>query len=92
MMGKVLATVGRWIDRLSLIWLVPLAVFMALAPWPMGPEPHLVEKARMFAEGTLTRPLDIFDVFWHGTAAILLVIKLARLAYRRWTRDSTPES
>jgi hypothetical protein len=42
------------------------------------PEPHLVEKMRMLADGTLTRPLDVFDVFWHLLPASLLAIKLAR--------------
>jgi hypothetical protein len=44
---------------------------------PFVPEPHLVEKARMLAEGRLTRPLDIFDVLWHLAPAVLLGFKLA---------------
>jgi hypothetical protein len=31
----------------------------------------------MLAEGRLTRPLDIFDVFWHLAPAVLLGLKLA---------------
>jgi hypothetical protein len=31
----------------------------------------------MLAKGRLTRPLDIFDVFWHLLPALLLGIKLA---------------
>ena len=50
------------------------------------PEPHLVEKAKMLAAGTLTRPIDIFDVFWHMLFPTLLVIKLMR------AKNAPPES
>ncbi len=46
-----------------------------MAILPVQPEPHLVEKWRMFLEGTLTRPLDIFDVFWHLLPTFILVLK-----------------
>jgi hypothetical protein len=64
-----------WLDRISYPLLIVAAVFMLGAPFV--PEPHLVEKARMLAEGRLTRPLDIFDVFWHLAPAVLLGLKLA---------------
>lgn len=64
------------IDRIPLLPLIVFTVFMLGAPFV--PEPHLVEKARMLVEGTLTRPLDIFDVFWHLLPAALLVVRLAR--------------
>ena len=65
----------RWLDRIPYSLLIGAAVFMLGAPFV--PEPHLVEKARMLAEGLLTRPLDIFDVFWHLAPAVLLGLKLA---------------
>jgi hypothetical protein len=34
---------------------------------------------RMLSEGTLSRPIDIFDVFWHLLPVALLAIKLARM-------------
>jgi len=68
----------EWIDKIPTGFLVVAAVLMALAPFT--PEPHLVEKFRMLMAGTLTRPLDIFDVFWHLAPAILLAIKLIRAA------------
>lgn len=64
-----------WLDRIPYPLLIVAAVFMLGAPFV--PEPHLVEKARMLAEGRLTRPLDIFDVLWHLAPAILLGLKLA---------------
>ena len=42
---------------------------------PFVPEPHLVEKARLAMQGTLTRPLDLFDVIWHLLPAALLTWK-----------------
>lgn len=68
-----------WIDGISLPVLVILALFLGLAPFL--PEPHLVEKARMLAAGTLRRPIDIFDLALHGAPVVLLLLKLARIAY-----------
>ena len=53
--------------------LVPVALILGLAP--LRPEPHLVEKIRMLVGGTLHRPIDIFDLFLHGTPALLLVVR-----------------
>jgi hypothetical protein len=65
----------RWLDKIPYPLLIAATVFMLGAPFV--PEPHLVEKARMLAEGRLTRPLDFFDVLWHLAPAVLLGIKLA---------------
>ncbi len=65
----------RWLDRIPCSMLIAAAVIMLGAPFV--PEPHLVEKARMLAEGRLSRPIDIFDVFWHLAPAVLLGIKFA---------------
>lgn len=66
----------KWIDRISYTLLVPLALFLVLAPF--APEPHLWEKLKMLAGGTLVRPIDIFDLFLHGTPLVLLIVKLLR--------------
>ncbi|NQV48353.1 MAG: RND transporter [Rhodospirillaceae bacterium] len=66
----------EWLDKIPTTALIIAAVLMLLAPFM--PEPHLVEKFRMLREGTLTRPLDIFDVFWHLAPSILLAIKMVR--------------
>ena len=68
----------KWLDKLPLSVILPLAVFLALAPFV--PEPHLWQKLKMLFAGTLTRPIDIFDLFLHGTPLALLVLKLMRLA------------
>jgi hypothetical protein len=64
----------KWLDRIPYSLLVPLAAVMALAPFV--PEPHLWEKLKMLAAGTLVRPIDIFDLFLHGTPLLLLALKL----------------
>jgi hypothetical protein len=65
-----------WLDRLSLPTVAIPALVLGLAPF--YPEPHLWEKLKMLAAGTLTRPIDIFDLFLHGLPLVLLAVKLAR--------------
>ena len=72
----------KWLDRFPLLWLVVLAVWMAVAP--ITPEPHLIEKLRMLGNGTLSRPLDIFDLCLHAAPLLLLVLRL----WRRLSRKS----
>lgn len=66
-----------WIDRLPLSLLILVAVLLGLAPF--FPEPHLWEKLKMLANGTLSRPIDIFDLCMHATPAVLLIIRLLRM-------------
>jgi hypothetical protein len=66
----------RWIDRIPFHLVVLLAAWMAVAP--ISPEPHLVEKVRMLLAGTLSRPIDIFDLFFHLAPSIVLGIKVWR--------------
>jgi hypothetical protein len=66
----------NWLDRIPLLLLTVLAIYMAIAP--IQPEPHLVEKIRMLGQGTLSRPLDIFDLVMHATPLVLLVLRLWR--------------
>ncbi|EGV51226.1 hypothetical protein Rifp1Sym_bq00030 [endosymbiont of Riftia pachyptila (vent Ph05)] len=65
-----------WLDRIPLHMIVLPALLLGFAPFV--PEPHLWEKLKMLAAGSLTRPIDIFDLCMHGTPALLLVIKLLR--------------
>jgi len=66
-----------WLDRLPLAPLVVAALLLGLAPF--YPEPHLLEKIKMLGAGTLSRPIDIFDLLMHGAPAVLLVLKLVRM-------------
>ncbi|MDD2539451.1 MAG: hypothetical protein PHH28_00215 [Desulfuromonadaceae bacterium] len=63
-------------DLLEYRFLIPLALLLGFAPF--FPQPHIVEKIRMLANGTLKRPIDIFDLFWHAWPFALLVYKLAK--------------
>jgi hypothetical protein len=65
-----------WLDKIPLTTLLIIALLLGLAPFQ--PEPHVWEKLKMLAAGTLTRPIDIFDLFLHGTPWVLLLLKLAR--------------
>jgi len=66
----------KWLDSIPYALLLPAALFLAFAPFV--PEPHLWEKLKMLAAGTLVRPIDIFDLFLHGTPLVLLALKLFR--------------
>jgi hypothetical protein len=68
----------QWLDRIELPIVIVIALTLGLAPFV--PEPHVWEKLKMLAAGTLTRPIDIFDLALHGAPWILLVLKLTRLA------------
>ncbi len=70
----------RWIDRLPLRWLVLVALYLAVAPFV--PEPDLIEKWRMLLQGTLSKPIDVFDLFLHTTPLAVLALRLWRDAQR----------
>lgn len=66
----------RWLDKIPLYMVVIAVLTLGLAPFV--PQPHLMEKLRMLFSGTLARPIDIFDLFLHGTPLVLLILKLWR--------------
>lgn len=59
----------KFFQAIPWTFLLPAAILLALAPFK--PEPHLVEKLRLLANGLLTRPVDIFDLLMHGTPLLL---------------------
>ena len=67
----------KWLDKIPLATLLIIALLLGLAPFT--PEPHLWEKLKMLAAGELVKPIDIFDLFLHGTPVVLLVLKLIRM-------------
>ena len=71
----------KWIDNLPLTALLLVALTLGLAPF--SPQPHIVEKLGMLFDGSLSRPIDIFDLLLHGAPWILLALKLARMALSR---------
>lgn len=64
------------LDRLPWWGAIVAAATLGLAPF--SPEPHVVEKARMLADGTLHRPIDVFDLVLHGSPWLLVFSKAAR--------------
>jgi hypothetical protein len=67
----------KFIDQMPLAVLIVIALTLGLAPF--SPQPHIVEKLGMIYSGTLSKPIDIFDLLLHGTPWVLLAIKLIRL-------------
>lgn len=76
----------KFLDKIPTPMLVIATVLLGLAPFV--PEPHLLEKLKMLADGTLSKPLDIFDLFMHGTPLILLVLKLFFSVFNTETLDN----
>lgn len=75
----------KFLNNISYTFLIATAVLMALLPFQ--PEPHLIEKIKMLLNGTLSRPIDIFDLFWHSLPTVLLMVKLYQDV-----KQSQPES
>lgn len=70
-----------FLDQIPLNILILAALALGLAPF--FPEPHLWEKLKMLAAGTLSRPIDIFDLVLHASPVVLLILKLIRIAATR---------
>lgn len=62
------------LKKIPLPMLALIAIFLALAPFT--PEPHLWEKLKMLGSGTLSKPIDIFDLLLHGVPLCLLAVRL----------------
>jgi hypothetical protein len=58
----------------SYAFLIPAAVLLAILP--LGEQPHLVEKVAMLRAGSLSRPIDIFDLIMHGGLLGILALKV----------------
>jgi hypothetical protein len=63
-----------FLEKIPYSILIVFSVYMLIAP--VTPMPHVVEKLIMLKNGTLTRPLDIFDLFFHLIPLCLVGIKL----------------
>ena len=78
---------GYWITMLGFLDKIPYsiliiaAIFMLLAPF--RPMPHVVEKLIMLKNGTLTKPIDVFDLFYHLIPVFLLILKRLRASKNR---------
>jgi len=61
------------LDKIPYSILIIAATFMILAPFK--PMPHVLEKLKMLKNGTLTKPIDIFDLFYHLIPPIISLLK-----------------
>ncbi|GHD99607.1 RND transporter [Defluviimonas sp. 20V17] len=73
-----MANLATFLDSLPLGLLILACLTLGLAPFV--PEPHIWEKLKMLAAGTLSRPIDIFDLLLHAAPFVLLAAKLIRMA------------
>lgn len=77
-----------WIDRTPAWLFVLFVATLGLSPWV--PEPHIAEKIRWLLQGELTRPLDIFDLLFHGLPWVLLGLKLGRETWFEFSPRARP--
>ena len=59
----------------NLEWHIIIIICLTLGLAPFTP-PHIFEKLSMLVNGTLKRPIDWFDLFFHGIPWIILIIKI----------------
>ena len=67
------------LDQFS--WPVVIIACLTLGLAPFVPEPHIWEKLKMLAAGTLVRPIDIFDLLMHAAPFLIAGLKLALTLY-----------
>ena len=65
-----------WLD--SIPWPIVVIGVLTLGLAPFVPEPHILEKLKMLAGGTLKRPIDIFDLLFHAIPWVLAILKAIR--------------
>lgn len=76
----------KWVDTIPLVPLIGVAILLGVLP--LYSTPHLLEKLTMLMQGVLVKPIDIFDLFLHGTPAVLLFICVTRMVVKKWTAIS----
>ncbi len=64
----------RFIERIPWGLVIVLCLTLGLAPFF---PPHIWEKLVMLKNGTLSRPIDWFDLLYHAVPWALLVLKAA---------------
>jgi hypothetical protein len=70
-----------WLDEFPLVLIIAACLLLGLAPFT--PEPHVWEKLKLLMEGSLVRPLDIFDLLMHGAPFVVLLLKLQRVRQQK---------
>ena len=68
-----LTAMRQWLEQIPLGLIIMVCLTLGLAPFA---PPHVWEKLTMLARGELVRPIDRFDLLFHGTPWVLLLLKL----------------
>jgi len=68
-------SIAALLDQLP--WNIVIIACLTLGLAPFVPEPHIWEKLKILAGGTLSRPIDIFDLLMHATPFLVAGLKLA---------------
>lgn len=63
----------EWLAHIPLGLIIVACLTLGLAPFT---PPHIWEKLNMLVAGELKRPIDWFDLLFHGAPWILLILKL----------------
>ncbi len=63
----------QFMEKITWDMVVIIVLTLGLAPYK---PPHFFEKLGMLFKGTLKRPIDWFDFFFHGIAWALLALKI----------------
>lgn len=66
-----------WLDGIP--WSVVVIAMLTLGLAPFFPEPHIWEKLKMLTAGTLTKPIDMFDLAFHAVPWAIGALKTVRL-------------
>jgi hypothetical protein len=61
------------VDQLNWGVIIVLCATLGLAPFS---PPHIMEKVSMLIQGNLLKPLDWFDLLFHGFPWIILILKI----------------
>lgn len=64
----------KFLDKIP--WSILIVACLTLGLAPFFP-PHVWEKILMLSRGELVRPIDWFDLFYHGIPWVLLALKAA---------------
>ena len=75
----------KWLDNIPLVMLMAMAILLGLAPF--AAEPHLIQKIKMLLDGSLVKPIDIFDLLMHATPSVLLLVRIVRIVLKSSTSD-----
>ena len=81
---KTIKKLFTFADNISFGMIIIFCLTLGLAPFS---PPHVVEKIMMLLKGNLVKPIDWFDLFFHGSPWILLALKAISFSMNRHLKD-----